>query len=482
MCRDREGAAAVSRELAGYVELMESDLEKAEFGNGILVLPVEYTKGLEFDAVLIFNPVREAYPVDDGHAKLLYVAATRALHELCVLHMGNLTGLIADPVPENARDGDRKDVSEKRTALEEKKPFNRKKAETEGRKPRADVRAETDKTERPGTGLDAKKGDRVQTGDRAKPNIRPDAARSESLGNRPETGNAGKAGDSQSSLRIKRPAAKLAAGSKDMAAGRMSPGAKRVTAKIRRDGEGYGFGDLPTTEKLRPAGHAKTDQAIRWCARQEDGLYLQSRYGTLRLSPVDSAIVRVTFSRGGKLAQGAHPQIAIRQASQAWMYKESAKMVELRMDELCLQVEKASGSIRYMTRDRKLLLAERGKESRQLETGTGGRWGEWLYLEWPKGEIIYGFGAGNRGGMGLRGTARYISMGKGEAGLLPFLVSEKGYGIALATDGDAFSCDIPVYGSYLYMEGEGQMDYYFIGGEGVKGVLEGYMLLCASER
>lgn len=482
VCRDREGAAAVSRELAGYVELMESDLEKAEFGNGILVLPVEYTKGLEFDAVLIFNPVREAYPVDDGHAKLLYVAATRALHELCVLHMGNLTGLIADPVPENARDGDRKDVSEKRTALEEKKPFNRKKAETEGRKPRADVRAETDKTERPGTGLDAKKGDRVQTGDRAKPNIRPDAARSESLGNRTETGNAGKAGDSQPSLRIKRPAAKLAAGSKDMAAGRMSPGAKRVTAKIRRDGEGYGFGDLPTTEKLRPAGHAKTDQAIRWCARQEDGLYLQSRYGTLRLSPVDSAIVRVTFSRGGKLAQGAHPQIAIRQASQAWMYKESAKMVELRMDELCLQVEKASGSIRYMTRDRKLLLAERGKESRQLETGTGGRWREWLYLEWPKGEIIYGFGAGNRGGMGLRGTARYISMGKGEAGLLPFLVSEKGYGIALATDGDAFSCDIPVYGSYLYMEGEGQMDYYFIGGEGVKGVLEGYMLLCASER
>lgn len=209
---------------------------------------------------------------------------------------------------------------------------------------------------------------------------------------------------------------------------------------------------------------------------------MQSRYGTLRLSPVDSAIVRVTFSRGGKLAQGAHPQIAIRQASQAWMYKESAKMVELRMDELCLQVEKASGSIRYMTRDRKLLLAERGKESRQLETGTGGRWREWLYLEWPKGEIIYGFGAGNRGGMGLRGTARYISMGKGEAGLLPFLVSEKGYGIALATDGDAFSCDIPVYGSYLYMEGEGQMDYYFIGGEGVKGVLEGYMLLCASER
>ena len=67
-----------------------------------MVLPVEYTKGLEFDAVLILDPTREEYPVDDGHAKLLYVAATRALHELCVLHQGNLTGLIADPLPADA--------------------------------------------------------------------------------------------------------------------------------------------------------------------------------------------------------------------------------------------------------------------------------------------------------------------------------------------------------------------------------------------
>ena len=78
---------------------MESNLEKAEFGNGIMVLPVEYTKGLEFDAVLILNPTREDYPSDDGHAKLLYVAATRALHELCVLCYDTLTGLIADPAP-----------------------------------------------------------------------------------------------------------------------------------------------------------------------------------------------------------------------------------------------------------------------------------------------------------------------------------------------------------------------------------------------
>lgn len=58
------------------------------------------------------------------------------------------------------------------------------------------------------------------------------------------------------------------------------------------------FGELPDTAKLRAAGHAKIDHSIRWVQRKEDGLYLQSRYGVTRLSPVGSGILRVTFSRG----------------------------------------------------------------------------------------------------------------------------------------------------------------------------------------
>lgn len=99
ICRNQASANDASKELAKYIDIIESNLEKAVFGSGIMVLPVEYTKGLEFDAVLILDPTCKDYPVDDGHAKLLYVAATRALHELCILHTGTLTGLIADPVP-----------------------------------------------------------------------------------------------------------------------------------------------------------------------------------------------------------------------------------------------------------------------------------------------------------------------------------------------------------------------------------------------
>ena len=98
ICRDEASAHKITAELKEPIDLLDNPLETAEFGKGVMVLPVEYTKGLEFDAVLILDPTREDYPADDEHAKLLYVAATRALHELCVLHTGNLTGLIADSV------------------------------------------------------------------------------------------------------------------------------------------------------------------------------------------------------------------------------------------------------------------------------------------------------------------------------------------------------------------------------------------------
>ena len=92
--RNEAEAKEIAARLGEQIAVEESDPGKAAFGKGILVLPAEYTKGLEFDAVLIYNPTQEDYPEDDGHAKLLYVAATRALHELAVVYAGSLTGLL----------------------------------------------------------------------------------------------------------------------------------------------------------------------------------------------------------------------------------------------------------------------------------------------------------------------------------------------------------------------------------------------------
>ena len=98
ICRDETGSAHVKEALGRELRLADSDLETAVFTEGVMVLPVEYTKGLEFDAVALYDPSAENYPAEDGYVKLLYVAATRALHELAVIHAGDLTDLIAKPV------------------------------------------------------------------------------------------------------------------------------------------------------------------------------------------------------------------------------------------------------------------------------------------------------------------------------------------------------------------------------------------------
>lgn len=56
-----------------------------KFKKGVMVLPIRLTKGLEFDAVIIWKPDNAHYGDNPKDAKLMYVAVTRALHELYLL-------------------------------------------------------------------------------------------------------------------------------------------------------------------------------------------------------------------------------------------------------------------------------------------------------------------------------------------------------------------------------------------------------------
>lgn len=475
VCRSQQGANQAAKEMGQYLEIMESDLEKAVFGTGVMVLPVEYTKGLEFDTVLILDPTRAEYPVDDGHAKLLYVAATRALHELCVLHGEDLTGLIADPVPEKeaeveAGDGNVMEIhadnadNDKDSALREKQttagqPHHRGRTASGAPLPegRAVVRGRISIVQNPSPdGTDRLLPKAATAGfpveDRDKP--------SKAGGIRPTAGDTKKT---------------LIPGQPQPAQGKSRDsrrGAARPAADVRQTPVGPAFGDIPATEQLRPLGHSKIDLSIRWVNRQPDGLYLQSRYGTLRLSPVGSAILRVTFARDGRPDTAVHPGIAVDRTEKFWMYKDTGKLVELTTDELVIQVDKTTGGIRYMALEEgekkpRLLLAERSRECRQLEGAPGKKLRTWLYLDWAKDERLYSFGASGQSGIALRSKALYISRQPQapQASGLPFLFSDKGYGMLFATSAPAFVCDIPAYGSYVYTEDPRQMDFYFIAGK-----------------
>ena len=96
ICRTVEETVKVKEQLKDKVpiEQLDTDIEKTTFQNGIMVLPIHMTKGLEFDVVIIWNPDEKSYRLSDGDAKLLYVAITRALHELYIVYEGKLSDLL----------------------------------------------------------------------------------------------------------------------------------------------------------------------------------------------------------------------------------------------------------------------------------------------------------------------------------------------------------------------------------------------------
>lgn len=73
--------------------LMQSDSD--EYEGGILVMPAYLTKGLEFDVTIIYDAGSQQYGDQELDAKLLYVALTRAMHELYVLYQGDISPLLA---------------------------------------------------------------------------------------------------------------------------------------------------------------------------------------------------------------------------------------------------------------------------------------------------------------------------------------------------------------------------------------------------
>lgn len=96
ICRSEDEARTLQEKLEMRSERLSEAL-KTEPGKEkarLMVLPIELCKGLEFDAVLIWQPDETRYPAGktlQKSAKLLYVAATRALHRLHLLTSGGFS-------------------------------------------------------------------------------------------------------------------------------------------------------------------------------------------------------------------------------------------------------------------------------------------------------------------------------------------------------------------------------------------------------
>lgn len=86
-------ALAMYEALKGTTEMTLLTPDSDKFEGGIIVTSIQMSKGLEFDSVLI--PFADSHTYhSDYDRNLLYIACTRAMHELTLLHEGGLTRLI----------------------------------------------------------------------------------------------------------------------------------------------------------------------------------------------------------------------------------------------------------------------------------------------------------------------------------------------------------------------------------------------------
>ncbi|BCU80814.1 DNA helicase [Polycladomyces abyssicola] len=73
--------------------------DSVSFEKGALIIPAYLAKGIEFDAVIIFNASEGVYG-KESERKLFYTACTRAMHELHIYWIGNRSPFLAQVSPD----------------------------------------------------------------------------------------------------------------------------------------------------------------------------------------------------------------------------------------------------------------------------------------------------------------------------------------------------------------------------------------------
>ena len=244
---------------------------------------------------------------------------------------------------------------------------------------------------------------------------------------------------------------------------------------------------------------------ITYVERKEDSLYLYSEKGICRLMPKCAQIIRVTFTVKDHFSNVNKPGIVDHSIYSKWDFIQTEEQVSLRTEELNVVIRKNTGSISFYDKAGKLLLKERDENSKELDefkvykvaenaevkkevivTADGSKevihaakkvedgilYHTRLYLDWQKDEALYGLGQQEEGLLNLRGEMVFLHQANMKIAI-PMLISSFGYGLLMDTYSPMIFSDT-VYGSYLYTEADHEIDYYFIYGHNMDGVIKGY--------
>lgn len=466
VCSDEKEEKGVREALKGKLELIDTDTENPEFGNGIMVLPVALTKGLEFDAVLIYEPTKKAYPADNRHAKYLYVAATRALHRLTVMYSKSLTDLIAKPVPvDKVRhvlnpEGPERPSEEEVKAFEEKKRLLLEADEQDSKQRILDEAARRTRKY-----LEGRKGASKANADALNGNQQASGANADV----PDPDRNHRASSANADVPDRNPQASNAnadAPDRNPQASNANVGAARYTS--------IEFIKEVPGELLRPSGHPSNSFATRWIQKKKDGIYLQSLYGVTRISPIAQNIVRISFSAGLELKTAPKGSVKEYQPCKDFQYKENPQSVEITLKGMSVRYDRYRGACTFYDSGKRELLKENQNEPRYIDlkksrpctfTNFACTSADTFHILSPKdGNMKF-----------LKDTAYYISPGEEQ---LPCIIKKDKYAIIPVTASKTAFCRMNVVGSFLMQE-DAFSDYYLLVADTTERLVEMYHKLAA---
>ena len=236
--------------------------------------------------------------------------------------------------------------------------------------------------------------------------------------------------------------------------------------------------------------------------KKDNALYLRSEYGLTVLIPKTENIIRVITTPADRISDNDNPGVICSDVYEDWDYTELENEIRMTLPAMEVTVGKKDGALSYLDREGHVLFKERSRDpkefeefemfalsadkvkTRTLQTADGQK----QVLEEPEkipagkschirfnfelgDEALYGLGQQEKGFASLRGKTIYLHQANRRIPI-PMFVSTKGYGI-LADSYSPMIFNDNEQGTYLYIEADKELDYYFIAGD-METAVKGY--------
>ncbi len=249
--------------------------------------------------------------------------------------------------------------------------------------------------------------------------------------------------------------------------------------------------------------------AIRSEERREDGLYLYTEKGTIRVTPWSDTMISISYTKKERFSSSYGVGVDAKPDFRQWHFISTDACIYVLTKSVEVQIARESASVSYYTRDGYLLLEEREKNSkcleafdsyrtiidehaviRKVDTPDGKKnfieyatrefdkelYRTITYWKWQDDEVLYGLGQDEAGALNLRGTVRYLHQANLKIAI-PMMVSSKGYGLFVPTGSPAIFSDVQTSDSYFMTEADEQLNYFFLYGPSFDAVIRGFRSL-----